>query len=464
MAARTSGKLGADIARYTCEPGQRKGFADGTNGLILFVDWRTPASEPRRVFVFDSKLRGRTRQHRIGEWPTWTLTAARRRARELRALLDMGTAPAEIVARQRAEEEANTARREAERATLLDAWRAYVEDRQSSPKPLGELSLRDLAKHIGDRDPKTGRRGAARKAGALQDWQDKALSSIDAEAVRTRHASLVRTRGAAQANQAMRLLRAVLNFAARDARFKGAMSHGNPVSILTERRQWADVAPRARVLERGQLREWWRAVQRLDSVTLRGYLRFLLFTGARRGEALGLRWEAVDFRWRAITFKDTKTGGDRVIPLTRFTETLLIELRDHAAATVRARRARAAKLGALYVPGPREGFVFDLVEPAKGVRQVAEATGVHLSSHDLRRSFATLSEWIEIPSGIIRQVMGHSPRGDVHEGHYRKRPLDLLALHMQRYEDWMIGEAGEAPLPAQDVQQQPAGAVVRLVG
>ncbi len=48
-----------------------------------------------------------------------------------------------------------------------------------------------------------------------------------------------------------------------------------------------------------------------------------------------------------------------------------------------------------------------------------------MTLHGLRRSFATLSEWVEVPGGISAQIQGHKPIG-VREQNYIRRPLDLL--------------------------------------
>jgi hypothetical protein len=37
----------------------------------------------------------------------------------------------------------------------------------------------------------------------------------------------------------------------------------------------------------------------------------------------------------------------------------------------------------------------------------------------------SLSEWCEVPAGVVAQVMGHKPSA-IAEKHYIKRPLDLL--------------------------------------
>ena len=71
-------------------------------------------------------------------------------------------------------------------------------------------------------------------------------------------------------------------------------------------------------------------------------------------------------------------------------------------------------------------------------------TGLHISSHDLRRSFATLSEWAEVSDGAIKQIMGHKP-SNVTEAHYKRRPLDLLRSVLQRYEDFILAEISKTP-------------------
>jgi len=68
----------------------------------------------------------------------------------------------------------------------------------------------------------------------------------------------------------------------------------------------------------------------------------------------------------------------------------------------------------------------------------------HLTIHGLRRSFGSLSEWLDIPTGIVSQIMGHKPSATA-EKHYRVRPIDLLRQHHQRYEDWILEQAQLAP-------------------
>ena len=61
--------------------------------------------------------------------------------------------------------------------------------------------------------------------------------------------------------------------------------------------------------------------------------------------------------------------------------------------------------------------------------------------HGLRRSFKSLTEWLEIPAGVVAQIQGHKPSATA-EKHYTVRPLDLLRVHHERIEAWILEQAG----------------------
>ena len=50
-----------------------------------------------------------------------------------------------------------------------------------------------------------------------------------------------------------------------------------------------------------------------------------------------------------------------------------------------------------------------------------------LTLHGLRCTFASLSEWVEMPHDIVAQIMEHRPSGTA-ERYYINSPLELLAL------------------------------------
>jgi len=42
---------------------------------------------------------------------------------------------------------------------------------------------------------------------------------------------------------------------------------------------------------------------------------------------------------------------------------------------------------------------------------------------------------------VVAQIQGHKPSATA-EKHYRVRPLDLLRLHHERFEGWILEQAG----------------------
>lgn len=48
---------------------------------------------------------------------------------------------------------------------------------------------------------------------------------------------------------------------------------------------------------------------------------------------------------------------------------------------------------------------------------------------------------LEIPAGVVAQIQGHKPSATA-EKHYKVRPLELLRVHHERIEAWMLEHAG----------------------
>jgi len=97
----------------------------------------------------------------------------------------------------------------------------------------------------------------------------------------------------------------------------------------------------------------------------------------------------------------------------------------------------------------RNGWVFSspsaasgrLVDPRIAHNKACAVAGLEMTLHGLRRSFASLCEWIEMPAGIAAQIQGHKPQG-VREQNYIRRPLDLLRKWHNHIEAWILEQAG----------------------
>jgi integrase len=209
-------------------------------------------------------------------------------------------------------------------------------------------------------------------------------------------------------------------------------------------------------LQREQLSVWFEAVQKIANPVIAAYLQTLLLTGARPGEVIALRWEDLNTKWKGLTIRD-KVEGVRVIPLTPYVATVLDTLprrNEWVFASARAlkmdqhniqrRQVKAAKVGK-DAPVPevsQSSFTGHITEPNHAHTAACTVAGIDgLTLHGLRRSFKSLTEWLEIPAGVVAQLMGHKPSATA-EKHYTVRPLDLLRVHHEKIEAWILEQAG----------------------
>lgn len=226
-----------------------------------------------------------------------------------------------------------------------------------------------------------------------------------------------------RARLASRLLSVFLNWCTEHPIYREILTH-NPAKNKTARELLGKPQPIDDTLQKEQLSVWFATVKQLQNEILSAYLQCLLLTGARPNEIAKLRWVDIDFQWKSMTIRD-KVEGMRVIPLTPYLGQLLFDL------------PRINE----WVFSSTSAASGHLTDPHSGNYRVCATTGLNISLYGLRRSFASLCEWIEMPIGISAQIQGHKPSG-VREKHYIRRPLDLLRMWHIKIEAWILEQAG----------------------
>ena len=434
------------IRRFTCANGTVQAFLWDTEAPRLAVR----ATAGAKSFVFESKLDRRTLRMTIGDVRTWNLDDARTEARRLQALTDQGIDPRQEKAERIAASEAK--REEARRieAPALEAWNDYIEARR--PR-WGGRSYQDhlnLSKEGGEaitRGRKTTEDGRT-QPGALRALLALPLTKIDAPTVRAFLKDDAAKRPT-QAALAFRLLRAFLNWCADRPEYQGQI-HADACAGRIARDELPKRQAKQDALEREMLRHWFEHVRAIANPVQAAYLQVALLTGARREEVAVMRWEDVDFRWNKIIIRD-KVEGERTIPLTPYVGGLLRDLKrrnDTPPPEFRILHGKRIKndLDA-WEPSP---WVFASKTAASGYlqepriahnRALRDAGLPNITIHGLRRSFGSLSEWCEVPAGIVAQIQGHKPSATA-EKHYRVRPIDLLRQWHTKIEAWILSEAG----------------------
>ena len=304
----------------------------------------------------------------------------------------------------------------------------------------------------------SGRRGGGKqktKPGPLAALMPLALKDLDQATIEAWAANEGKTR-ASSARLAWRLLTVFLTWCAEQPEYAALLPARNPAKTKKAREALGKAGVKKDVLQRGQLAAWFAAVQQLQSPVISACLQMMLLTGARPGEVLALRWEDINTKWKGINIRD-KVEGEREIPATPYMLHLLAGLPrrnewvfsstrklNMSEKNVTRREAKSAKRGK---PAP-VGEVLEtsatgrISEPNTPHTRACRAAGLDgLTLHGLRRSFKSLTEWLEVPVGAVAQIQGHKPSATA-EKHYTVRPLELLRLHHEKIEAWILEQAG----------------------
>jgi len=412
------------VAAFRCPPDKVQAFLwDVTApGLGLRA---TPAGKP--AYVFQSRFQDKTIRLTIGGPDAWSIPQAQEKARELQREIDGGRDPRHLKRDALAAAAERKAADTAKAVTVGEVWAAYMEARHQH---WGVRHHADHAKLVqaGGVPAKRGTKGrGVTVAGPLHPLVGLPLRDLTAPVIEAWAAREAKTRPTS-ARLAWRCLKAFLSWCAEQPDYAPALAGGNPAKTKKAREALGRAGVKQDALLREQLPVWFAAVRQIQNPVAAAYLQTLLLTGTRPGEVLGLRWDDVNTKWRGLTIRD-KVEGERVIPLTPYVSQLIHTL-PRRNAYVFPSASRGKEVGdTLSIPRAQH------IAACK----VAGIEGLTL--HGLRRSFKSLTEWLEIPAGVVAQIMGHKPSATA-EKHYTVRPLDLLRLHHEKIEAWILEQAG----------------------
>jgi integrase len=388
-----------------------------------------------KAWQFETRVKGKLFTRALGGWPAVSIDTARAEAHRLRGLTEQGIDPREGERQQEADKAAAIADKTAAQAaqakqataqalTVGEVWAAYIEERRPH---WGDLHYRDHIDKAKAGGLPSGRRGGGKeltKPGPLAALMPLALTDLDQATIEAWAANEGKTR-ASSARLAWRLLTVFLTWCAEQPAYAGLVAAKNPAKTKKARESLGKAGTKSDVLQREQLAVWFAAVQQLQNPVIAACLQMMLLTGARPGEVLSLRWEDVNTQWKGIQIRD-KVEGTREIPATPYMLHLLAAL---------------PRRNEWVFPSPTSATGC-LTEPNNPHTRACTAAGLKgLTLHGLRRSFASLTEWLEVPAGVVAQIQGHKPSATA-EKHYKVRPLELLRVHHERIESWILEQAG----------------------
>lgn len=347
-----------------------------------------------KAFILKYSCAGRVRRMTIGQWPTWSLQAARRRAQELVRMVDEGIDPLD------------QARERADAPTVAELVEMYVDRHVSglvAAKPVARYFERDLLPALGSMKVADVRR---------RDIIDVVEQKAEATPTAARHL-LVYTKG-------------LFDWAVDREYIEVSPAAGiKPKSITPKGRKNA-LKPRARqrVLSEAEIEAFWNRAEECGMHRLTALaLKLVLVTGQRPGEVAGMSWDEIDGDvWVVSAARRRKTETEQRVPLT-----------DSARAILEAARAEVERLSDRRGQ-PAGGFVFES-RPGRPLEGNALSKAAlrhrddlanedrpdwgHWTPHDLRRSCRTGLTACGVPEEIAERVIGHKAQGivDVYNRH-----------------------------------------------
>jgi integrase len=336
------------------KPGpQRREISDGGSGL-----WLVMQPSGRRSWAVRYRFAGRPAKLTLGGWPALTLAAARKGAADALHELAQGHDPG--AARKAATIAAAAARAN----TVVAVCEEYLKREGSRLRTADQrvsILRRLVYPFLGDRPVESIRRSE------IVQLMDKIEDSS----------------GQRMADVTLAVLRRIFNwYAARSDSFVPPFVRGMSRQRVAEHR-------RERILDDDELRRLWAATA--DGQAFSNFVRLLLLTTARRGEAAGMKWSELgaDGLWTLPTER-SKTKTEIVRPLSK------------AAQAVLAAQPRVGD----YVFTPDAAPLRNFSDPKRKLDAAAGLSGYRL--HDLRRTSRSLLSRAGINSDIAERCLGHA--------------------------------------------------------
>ncbi len=372
------------------EKGQVFYWDDELPGFGMYIGTKS------KTWCVQQRIGNKTKRVVLGKYPTMTAEQARNAAKK-----GIGELAAGIDTVQEKREQNIKA------VTLGEVFTAFLDSRQLKPK-----TVRDYTGVMNNIYP---------------DWQKLPITDITRDAVERRHKKVGAERGEAYANLGGRTLRSVLNYAsAKYETGKGlSILPENPVKRISQTRSWYKVDRRTGHLKPHQLQAWFEAVLSIDNDTIKDYLLFVLLTGTRKDESARLQWTDIDLTDSSYIIRDPKNKRPIQLPLS-----------DYLAAMLTSRKINSNSVFVF----PGDGVRGYLVEPKRQLAKIIEKTGMPFVMHDLRRTFVTIAESLDISSFAVKALVNHKSGDDVTSG-YIQLNVERLRQPMQTITNFILKSA-----------------------
>jgi integrase len=357
----------------------------GPTGVKSFLVYRKFKGRPVKIILgsFDPHIpetreipAGSEPLDLLGQKPSLNVRMARKIATAVNAQLDSGVNPTVAVRKARAE------------LTFGQLFERYCSHLQSEGKKSRQQFIWIFERYLGDLpDSPKKRNGRKRtKSEGAVNWQRRPLSEITNAQVEKLRFDLAVHIGHTTSNRVIELVRSIYAFGIKRRLHAGE----NPARGIGKFKSKS----RERFLQSDELPKFFRSLETEPGQDIRDFFYLALYTGARRGNLLGMRWEQFNFDSAAWRIPETKSGEPLTVPLVEESLQIL------------KRRAKHAQSVEWVFPG--RGKSGHLAGVSKAWRRVLKRAGLHgLRIHDLRRSLGSWMASTGASMVMTQRALGH---------------------------------------------------------
>ena len=411
------------------------GLRIGATSKTFIVYKRLPHGAPQRVS--------------LGKYGALTVDQARKKAQEhLSALVqgvDINAQKKAVKLEKKKEEAAATETFE----WLLDLYKTehIINYKGGSEGTL--RSLRDTKNFMREREvtllqqAKDGKWKEDKKL-LLSDWLSRPFREIKGKEVLERHDFFARARPKrllggelkpiGRTHQiAFKFAQAAFNFYIPRLMEETGEELKNPFDILKTYKRWTAVNVRERHIDFNDVDEtgaWLEALQdyrKIASVPA-DFILFSLLQAARGIEVRALKWKDVVFKERYVIYRGTKNKLNYKFPLS-----------DEAYAILKRRKEENPKESewVWHYPKSKTGHIPD--DAKHHFHEITALGGKYVSSHDLKRTWGTAADNLNLKLRDVNYLLKHKEKNDVNDPYFVRNRAKLLII-LQSVEDILFAQ------------------------
>lgn len=337
------------------------------------------------TFFIRKRINGKDERVLIGSFPEITVENARKKARIIKGQVAQGINP-------------NSKKDEIKQEiTFAELFSQFMERYSKKEKKSWKYDEREVNKF-------------------LSHWFKRKVSTITNQEIRLLHEKTRDENGLYQANRLLERIRVIYNKAIEWG-YKG----DNPTNNINKFKEKS----RDRFIQPDELPRFFQALEEEENKVAKDYIYTSLYTGARKGNVLAMKWEQINFTTKQWRISDPKNGEPLTIPLSDLAINILKRRK------IENKKLELTKVQYQWVFPSLSSSSGHLADPKKAWKRVLQKADIKdLRLHDIRRTLGSYQAISGASTNIIQKTLGHKSQAAT--AIYARMNLDPVRQSMDK--------------------------------